>query len=389
MIMKIAFVVQRYGENINGGAEQHCRQLAEKMSEKHHVEVLTTTAEDYYTWENRYPPGTEVLNGVTVRRFNSICRRGEFEHELYKSRKEGNFGYFDDFNWMMQQGPVSPDLVNYISYHRDCYDVFVFFTYLYYTTYAGLQAVPEKSVLIPTAHDEEAIYRPIFRGVFALPRAIFFNTPEEADFVHGLFGASVPFDIGGIGFDGLPSGDAEDFRKKYGINGKFLLYAGRITERKGCMELFDYFSRLNSDYKLVLVGKEDILVPKANNIYSLGFVSDEDKFGALSACDALVIPSRFESFSMVLAEAMINKKPVIACGECEVLKGHCRRSNGGIYYSGYDEFCACVEYIENNENRIALGENGYKYISENYRWDIIVSKLENLINRNVLKNLKG
>ena len=98
--MKIAFVVQRYGENINGGAEQHCRQLAEKMSEKHHVEVLTTTAEDYYTWENRYPPGTEVLNGVTVRRFNSICRRGEFEHELYKSRKEGNFGYFDDFNYI-------------------------------------------------------------------------------------------------------------------------------------------------------------------------------------------------------------------------------------------------------------------------------------------------
>ena len=387
--MKIAFVVQRYGENINGGAEQHCRQLAEKMAEKHSVDVLTTTAEDYYTWENRFAPGAEELNGVTVRRFDSVCRRGEFEHELYKDKKEGHFGFFADFNWIMQQGPISPDLISYISYHRDCYDVFVFFTYLYYTTYAGLAMVPEKSILIPTAHDEEAIYRPIFRSVFNLPRGIFFNTPEEADFVRRMFGDSVPFDIGGIGFDTLPPGDAEAFRKKFKIGGRFLLYAGRITERKGCSELFDYFLRLDTELKLVLVGKEDIGVPQSNNIYSLGFVSDEDKLGAIAACDALIIPSKFESFSMVLAEAMIQKKPVIANGECEVLKGHCRRSNGGIYYTDFNEFKACVEYLSDEENRRQLGDNGYNYISKNYNWDAIILKLENLINKTVLKNLKG
>lgn len=387
--MKIAFVVQRYGENINGGAEQHCRQLAEKMAERHCVDVLTTTAEDYYTWENYYTVGSEVINGVTVRRFDSVCRRGEFEHELYKNTREGQCGFFSDFNWMMQQGPVSADLVDYISCHRNSYDVFVFFTYLYFTTYAGLAMVPEKSILIPTAHDEEAIYRPVFRSVFNLPRGIFFNTPEEALFVHKLFGNGIPYDIGGIGFDNILLGNADNFRKKYNIDGDFLLYAGRITERKGCLELFDYFSGLKSDFKLVLIGKEDIGVPDTDDIYSLGFVSDEDKMNAVAACTALVIPSKFESFSMVLAEAMMEKKPVIANGGCEVLKGHCRRSNGGVYYTNFEEFCGCVEFISDYEKRTVLGENGFKYISENYTWDKIISKLEELIKNTVQKNLKG
>ena len=130
-------------------------------------------------------------------------------------------------------------------------------------------------------------------------------------------------------------------------------------------------------------------MPQSNNIYSLGFVSDEDKLGAIAACDALVIPSKFESFSMVLAEAMIQKKPVIANGECEVLKGHCRRSNGGIYYTDFNEFRACVEYLSDPENRRRLGDNGFNYISKNYNWDAIIAKLENLINKTVLKNLKG
>lgn len=378
--MKIAFVVQRYGVNINGGAEQHCRQLAEKMALKHDVDVLTTTCDDYYTWNNSIPPGESDLNGVCVRRFATDCTRNNFGYDIFPGVPSAKYGFADDFNWLMQQGPVSLDLINYINYHRHQYDVFVFFTYLYFPTVAGLPMVPEKSVLIPTAHDEDAIYRPIFRQVFHLPRAIFYNTEEEMDFVHRMFhNEYICHKIGGIGFEACDRCNPDEFRNKFGISDKFILYAGRITERKGCNQLFDYFLRSDTEYKLVLIGKEDIAVPEDDRIISLGFVSDEDKNGALEACDALVIPSLYESFSMVLAEAMLRRKPVIANGGCEVLRGHCRRSCGGVYYTGFYEFEQCLGYVSDFENRRTLGDNGYRYVSDNYTWDIIVEKFETLI----------
>ena len=67
--MRLAFVVQRYGLEVNGGAEVECRLLAERLSRHMSVEVLTTCAVDYHTWGNHYPPGLEMINGVPVRRF--------------------------------------------------------------------------------------------------------------------------------------------------------------------------------------------------------------------------------------------------------------------------------------------------------------------------------
>ncbi len=380
--MRIAFVVQRYGPHINGGAEQHCRLLAENMTTEHEVDVLTTACSDYYTWANDLEEGKTVINGVTVRRFRTECCRGQYSDDMFKGLPQSFYGFAGDFNWLMQQGPISIDLINYINYHRHEYDIFIFFTYLYFTTVAGLMMVPEKSILIPTAHDEEAIYKSVFRTVFHLPRAIFYNTDEEMRFVQRLFNNQyIPSDIGGIGFDGEDSGDAEAFRKKFSVQDKFLLYAGRITERKGCDELFDFFERSETDFKLVLIGKEDIPVPKSDKICSLGFVSDEDKKNAMKACSALIIPSRYESFSMVLAEAMLNKKPVIASGLCDVLKGHCRKSCGGIYYTGFNEFQACLDYISDSNNAEFLGKNGREYIQGNYTWSKITSKLTALINK--------
>lgn len=82
---KIAFVVVRYGEDINGGAEYHCKMLAERLTNNYQVEVLTTCVKNYKTGENEYAEGNEVINGVLVRRFKATPIDKEKVH--YYGRK--------------------------------------------------------------------------------------------------------------------------------------------------------------------------------------------------------------------------------------------------------------------------------------------------------------
>ena len=379
---RIAFVVQRYGVEINGGAELHCRQLAERLTDRYHVTVLTTCAKSYATWENEYPAGESELNGVTIRRFPCVCTRDGFPDLWYPATAQSAYGFANDMNWMMQQGPVSFELIQFLKYNREQFDVFLFFTYLYFTTYAGLLTVPEKSILIPTAHDEPPIYRDIFRSVFHLPKGVFYNTQEEKNFVKNRFHHHPLFEeIGGVGVELPQDISSKRFRNKYGIESPFLLYVGRITEKKGCHMLFDYFAKMKErserPLKLVLMGTGELKPPEREDIISLGFVSDQDKFDGMSASSFLVIPSFYESLSMVLLEAMSLEIPVLCNGACQVLKEHCRKSNGGIYFQNFEEFVQGTDYLL--AHGAELGRNGKQYVQNAYRWDMIIEKISYMI----------
>lgn len=384
---KIAFVVQRYGLEVNGGAELECRQLAEHMNENYEVEILTTKAVDYVTWKDEYTQNRETVNGVLVRRFSVKEPRNNKEfNRLSEKVLQGKSTKEEEELWMKKQGPYSVELVEYIKEHKEDYDVFVFFTYLYYTTYFGIQEVYDKSILIPTAHDETPIYLNIFQQMFQLPRGIFYQTKEEKEFVERKFQVkSIPNNdgYGGVGVEVPADISAEAFRQKYGLE-KFVIYIGRIDEHKGCKDLFTYFKeykkRNGGDLKLVLMGKEIIRVPDTKDIISLGFVSDEDKFNGLAACEFLVLPSQFESLSMVVLEAMKIGKPVLVNGKCEVVKGHCVRSNGGLYYQNFYEFEGCMDYLMNHADICKkMGKNGQTYVAENYQWDVIIKRLSDLV----------
>ena len=67
--VKFAFITPRYGAEISAGAEHACRLLAEQVSERHDVEVLTTCSRDHRTWKNEYGEGADRIRGVLVRRF--------------------------------------------------------------------------------------------------------------------------------------------------------------------------------------------------------------------------------------------------------------------------------------------------------------------------------
>ena len=64
--MRVAIVVQRYGVEVNGGAELHARTIAELLHEDVDVTVLTTCALDYRTWADHYPPGETRVGPVRV-----------------------------------------------------------------------------------------------------------------------------------------------------------------------------------------------------------------------------------------------------------------------------------------------------------------------------------
>lgn len=386
MKKKILFVVQRYGLEVNGGAELHCRQLAERLKDEYDVSVLTTCAIDYVTWKNEYKEGIEHINGVKV-----IRKKVDFERNQKKfnkiSAKLNNEK--DNINlgveWQEAQGPHSSELIKYLEDHKDDYDVIIFLTYLYYTTYFGLKVAPEKSILIPTAHDEPPIYYSIFNETFNLPKAILYSTTTERDFVNKRFKNDyIESDIVGLGVDINENAQDINLEKTFGIKDDYVVYIGRIDESKGCKEMFEYFleykKTYNSNLKLVLAGKSAMEIPRNKDIVTLGFVSEDEKVNLIRKSKLLILPSKFESLSLSTLEAMYLKVPVLLNGKCEVLKQHAILSNGGLYFKNKYEFIETLNFmISHSVIMKKMGENGIKYVENNYKWNVIMKKLKKVI----------
>jgi glycosyltransferase involved in cell wall biosynthesis len=379
--VKIAVVAQRYGADINGGAELHARYIAEHLARHAEVEVLTTCAQDYVTWANEYPAGVETIHGVTVRRFPVSHPR---DARKFARRSAAVFqrphSVHDELAWLDSEGPASPRLVRYVGTTASSFDWFVFFSYRYYHAFHGVRAVAHKAVLVPTAERDPAIglgiFPPVFRGV----RALMFNSPEERAMIQHVAGErDLPGVVVGIGSEVPERPEPDRFRQRFGIRGPFVIYVGRIDENKGCQELFAHFQRFARQQpgalQLVLVGKSLLPVPEDPRIRHLGFLSDEDKFDAMAAADLLVMPSYYESLSMVALEAWALGKPVLANARCDVLKGQALRSNAGLYYENYGEFAEALFSITSTSSLSdVLGRNGRSYFQTHYAWPVIEGK---------------
>jgi glycosyltransferase involved in cell wall biosynthesis len=369
---RLSFVIQRYGEDVIGGAEELCRRVAEQLTRDFTIEILTTCARDYLTWANHYKPGKSTLNGVTVRRFPVARPRrvrafGRFSQKIYGR----DHTFAQEAEWMDRQGPDAPGLYRHISAHRDDCDLFVFFTYLYPPTFFGLPLVAEKSLLVPCAHDEPPLHLGIFRSLFHLPRGIIFNTEEERKFVHATFrNAHLPWTIGGSGID-IPEVPSSRERED------FILYLGRVDVEKGCSDLFDFFRRYKkkrpSSLKLLLAGDVKMKVPRDRDITPLGFVSPENKALLLATARATVVPSRYESLSLSALESWAAETPVIARRESAVLTDHVNTSGGGWLFGGFRDFVRSLdESLADDETRRRLGLAGRKYVERNYGWEKVL-----------------
>ena len=385
--MKIAFVVQRYGKEVMGGSELHCRQIAERLVEAgYDCTIYTTTAKDYITWRNEYPSGETLLNGVIIKRFPVERERDVESFNTYSDWIFFNEHTLDDeWKWMEMQGPCSPALLSALEKESDEHDLFIFFTYLYYNTYWGLKKVKGKKVLVPTAHDEPALHLKIMKEVFSAPVAFMFNTLSEKEMLSRLFSFENKYqEIVGVGVEIPKEPNTADFCQRHGIVLPCILYAGRIEPGKGCEELVAYFMKYynkNPKLRLVLIGKLLMKLPFHPGIRYLGFISPQEKNAAMHASLATVHPSYFESLCMAALESMAVQTPIIAQEKTEPLRQHCIEGKSGLYYSNYDDFEAILDlFLEEPRLRETMGQNGLEYVRENYSWSKVIGKYKQLFN---------
>lgn len=401
---KIALIVQRYGAEVNGGAELHCRLIAEHLNAEYDVEVLTSCAKNHITWLDEYEAGVTEINSIPVRRFSTGNQHNRKKlrlviRKLYKKRTHQkllrllgldklNLAAITDkdyADWVKYQGPYLPQLIQYLKDHESGFDALIFFTYLYYPTIEGLKVAPEKSILIPTAHDEPPIYFPIFRQVFNSPKAILYNTESEKRFVEGLFhNKSIYSDIVGVGIEVHDLSANTNVEDIAGNNEEYIVYIGRVDALKGCAMLFEYLIKYNQTaekpVKLVLVGQPTMQIPVDKNINTLGFVNESVKNAVLQNAKALVMPSFYESLSLVTLESMAYGVPVIANQNCEVLKDHIKNSRAGFLFSDFTSFKTALDTLFDTETNLdVMRRHAKAYIAKNYTWAATLQKYRKAI----------
>lgn len=398
-LVRIAFVVPWFGENLPGGAEAVVRELVFRLKRRGLlVEVLTTCIRDFHAdWSrNAWPPGVSEIRGVPVRRFPVEPRR---RRRFDRINKRLMFGGLPAAG----RSPLSPDdeqtyireqmradaLIDYLRRHRDAYDLFVFMPYMFATSALGCEAVGRHAVLIPALHDESYAYMRAYRPMFAAAAAVITQTPAEHDLVRRLYGDTVAqkTHLLGMGVDTDGSGSAERFREQHAVGRPMYLYAGRRDVTKGVYRLLDHFLALvdaGGPGDLVLIGPGDLPFGVGDHprIHDLGFVDIQTKRDAHAAADVFILPSQREAFSIVLLDSWLAGVPALVDARGHVPREHCLRSSAGLYYHDAATFAAALRWFASHPDEARrMGQAGRRYVIENYDWPVVLDRFTRLFVR--------
>ncbi len=381
--MKVAFVVPRYGPTVVGGAETAARLFAERLVSQMdwEVEVLTSCAEDFVTWDDVFEPGEERINGVGVTRFPSSAGRDPSFHPFsaWLLSDPSRASVADAERWVDLQGPVVPALT--AAAVRSDADAMVFYPYLYYPTVRAIDRVPAPTILHPAAHDEPALRLPVFPRVFESADGLVFQTAAERDLVQRIFPvASHRQLLLGLGVD-----DPDLMPSRTGRDGPpFLLCLGRVDRHKGTPLLASLFATYKERHpgplRLVLAGPVVDHPPDHPDIDVVGTVPEPEKWALLEDAVALVSPSSFEAFSLAVAESWSARTPVVVNAACRATVEHCRRSGGGLPFAGFGEFEAIVERLTGDaEAGRQLGSRGRAYVDRWFRWPRVIERYADFV----------
>jgi glycosyltransferase involved in cell wall biosynthesis len=345
------------------------------------VNVLTTCAEDLRTWRNVFPKGRSVIEGVPVYRFpidQGLRDEKRYWELMIKFTNRWPTTVDEEYEWIAQNAH-SPTLYDFIDRNARAYDYLIFVPYLFGITFYGAALHPERSILWPCLHDEPFAYFLETQLMMSACRGLMFNCEPEKHLALNRIGVKNPGAcIVGAGMQGT-QGDPDRFRRKYDVHDPFMVYSGRLASMKNLLQLFDFFVRYKEEYpgplKLVLLGKGDLQVPRHPDILPLGFFRGQDKWDAYAAASVLCQPSLLESFSIVIMESWLSGVPVLVHGDCDVTRYHVLKSNGGLYFSTYNEFSGALGWMMNHtQKRKEMGVLGREYVRRQYNWGAVLKR---------------
>lgn len=418
--MRFAFITPRYGAELTSGAEHACRLLAQQVSERHDVEVLTTCARDPQTWKNEYAEGSDRVRGVLVRRFvvgQAHDRQAfrQFSDRVFASPHSRA----DELEWVRRLGPWSPGLIEHLTRQHRSYDALVFFSLLHPTTVHGLPIAPDRSVLFPYVQLQPALRFTLCQELLSMARGVGYVSATERRLVRSYIGAMTQADeVVGIGIDPPPQqtyprhqqDPADDiapdddiateapvaeetylstrgvpFRRRHRLYGSFALYGGRIDADNGCEEMLEYFDTYaqgDPDTSLVLLGVKMMKVPDEPYVRMAGVLPDRERMVAYEAADVTIAPASNDLIAQPLLESMAVGTAVLTSAANDSAVEHCRRANGGLYYANRDEFAEAMRVVMTNKRlRDQLGDNGRRYVQQNYRWESVLGRFDRLVGR--------
>ena len=418
--MKLAFITPRYGGEIASGAEHACRLIAEQLSLKHDVEVLTTAARDRRTWKNEYGEGADRIRGVLVRRFavnqphdvNAFRQHSDRILAAPRSRAE-------EMEWVRRLGPSAPGLVEHLKRQHHSYDALVFFSLIHWTTVHGMAVAPERSILFPCLRLSPVLRLALWRDVASSARAIGLISGAERKLLRGYLGVpAFREELVGVGVDpshrqayprhqqdpadepaaddetAMRADDAMDleddradrgipFRRRHRLYGPIVLYGGRIEPDNGCEEMLEYFDTYASadgDTALVLMGVKMMKVPEEPYLRQAGMLPDRERMVAYEAADVTIAPGADDPLALCVLESFAVGTPVLASARNDAAAEHCRRAGAGLYYGNREEFVEALKALMTRSKlREQLGDAGRQYVRQYYRWDAVLGRFERLV----------
>ncbi len=418
--MKFAFVTPRYGAEITAGPEHAARLIAEQVSSRHDVDVLTTTARDPLTWKNEYAEGSDRVRGVLVRRFSVNQLHDQIAFQQLSSRVcAGGQSRQDEIEWVRRLGPCSPGLVDFIKRQHRNYDALIFFSLLHATTLQGFAVAPERSVLFPYLQLHPALRFGVWSELLTSVRAVGYVSGAERKIARAFMRyAPSAEEIVGVGVEATqqqtyprhqqdpadnPATDDEaavesdegpveyltgrgvPFRRRHRLYGPFAMYGGRVEPDNGCEEMLEYFdtySANDGDTTLVLMGVKMMKVPEAPYLRLAGVLPDRERMIAYEAADVTLAPVSSDLLAQPVLESLAVGTPVLAAAMNDAAVEHARRSNAGLYYRNRDEFVDALRLMTTNTRlREKMGENGRQYILQHYRWDAVLARFERLVSK--------
>jgi len=417
--MKLAFITPRYGAEIPAGPEHACRLLAERIVERHDVDVLTTCARDPHTWKNEYAEGADRVRGVVVRRFaiNLPHERERFRQTTVRLRS-GPHARSDELDWVAQYGPSSPGLLEHLKRQHKQYDALVFFSLQHATTVHGLAIAPERSVLFPYLQGRPSLRFGLWADLVASTQGLgLFSSSEKALLDAYMPRSSHYEEAVGIGIEPAPqlayprhqqdpndavvqddetgrdvenepaedylSGRGIPFRRRHRLYGTLALYGGRVEADNGAEELIEYFERGDTDdldTTLVLMGVKFVKVPEHPRVRLAGVLPTRDRMFAYEAADLTLAPASDDLLSQSVLESMAVGTPVLASARNLAAVEHCRKSGGGLFYANGEEFAEGLRLLTTNTRlRERLGECGRQYARQHLRWEAVLGRFERLV----------